>query len=89
MNTNDDLSLIKAFHERELKGYRNALNGPEVKELVEALGKAYHELNIIHARSGVPYDDCGAKSCVSPDYFSSVVEECREALAKFKEVCKS
>lgn len=48
--------------------------------LRDALQKAYHELNIIRARSGVPYDDCGMRSDVDPVYFSSVVDGARAAL---------
>ena len=50
------------------------------KILFDTLSKAYRELNEIHARDGVPYTHQGIPSCVSQDYFSSVVEDCRKAI---------
>jgi len=48
--------------------------------LLAALQKAFHELNAIHARDGVPYTHNGWKASVTQEYFTSVVEECVAAL---------
>jgi hypothetical protein len=53
----------------------------ENKSLREALEKTWKELNIIRARSGVPYDSDGIKSDVDEKYFSSVVDDAKQALA--------
>jgi hypothetical protein len=53
---------------------RNAL-------LCAALRNASHELNIIHARDGVPYDHNGWKSSVTQEYFTQVVEDSYAILA--------
>lgn len=54
------------------------------ERLREALLKAYHELNVIRARDGVPYCFDGMKSDVDEAYFSSVVDEARAALAELE-----
>jgi hypothetical protein len=50
-------------------------------DLLDACKAAYRELNEIHARDGVPYTYQGIKACVDEDYFASVVEQCRKAIA--------
>lgn len=50
------------------------------KQLLSAVWKAWHELNAIRARDGVPYNYQGFKSDVDPVYFSSVVDECDFAI---------
>ena len=50
--------------------------------MLEALLKAYRELNEIRARDGVPYTYQGVKASVGEDYFASVVNECRLAINK-------
>lgn len=52
----------------------------ECLELRAALKKAYHELNTIRARDGVPYCYDGRKSDVDERYFSDLVDECYKAL---------
>lgn len=54
-----------------------------VKILVEASKKALYELNAIRARDGVPYCYDGIKSGVDENYFSSVVDGLRSALAEY------
>lgn len=51
-------------------------------KLLAALKKAYLELNEIHARDGVPWTHQGVEASVDHAYFSSVVDECRDAIAK-------
>jgi hypothetical protein len=51
-------------------------------DLLEACKKAVRELNEIRARDGVPYNQWGMKSSVTPEHFSSVVDECFAAIAK-------
>lgn len=53
---------------------------PERDSILAALAKAYRELNAIRARDGVPYTRDGWKSDVQEEYFSSVVDECRDVL---------
>ncbi len=50
---------------------------------VEALRKAYFELNTIHARDGKPWTGVPypMPTEVDQDYFTSVVDECRAALS--------
>jgi hypothetical protein len=50
------------------------------KQLAGALWKAWHELNTIRARDGVPRTHQGFKSDVAEDYFSEVVDECGAAI---------
>lgn len=50
------------------------------QQLLQALEKAYYELNEIRARDGVPYKFDGTKSSVDEQYFSDVVDECRAAV---------
>lgn len=50
------------------------------KVLVDLLHKAYHELNTIHARDGVPRTHQGFRSSVSQSYFTQLVEDMRDAL---------
>lgn len=50
------------------------------QQLLQALEKAYYELNEIRARDGVPYKYDGTKSSVDEQYFSDVVDECSEAI---------
>ena len=52
------------------------------KLVVKALTKAHYELNAIRARTGVPYDLNGYATPVDEEYFSSVVELCKEALGE-------
>lgn len=65
-----------SFREYELED--EAVNNHA--RLVDALEKAYKELNEIHARDGVPYTSDGWKASVTQEYFTSVVEQAREAL---------
>jgi len=57
-------------------------------ELVEALGKAHHELNAIRARDGAPlciqWGPNGPMQSfqVSEEYFNELVDECHAVLAK-------
>ena len=66
----------------EKEAMSNALVMAASKDLLEALKKAYVELNTIRARDGVPYTYDGWRSSVDEDYFSSVVDEARAAIAK-------
>lgn len=50
------------------------------KQTLRALWKAWYELNVIHARDGVPYTRNNGKSSVDYEYFSSVVEECKNVI---------
>lgn len=51
-------------------------------ELLSQLHNAYHELNAIHARDGVPRTHEGFKSSVSQEYFTGLVEGIRDLLAR-------
>lgn len=50
------------------------------KLLVTALRNAYDELNAIRARDGAPYHRDDGMPYTTPEYFSSVVEECSAAI---------
>lgn len=72
--------MLARFWDTEHKGLpKSAALIENAPRLVEALRKAYRELNAIHARCGVPWWETG-KSDMSQEYFTSVVEECRAAL---------
>lgn len=53
----------------------------QLQEIVAALEKAYHELNEIRARDGVPWTHQCMRSSVDETYFSSVVDDCQTAAA--------
>lgn len=50
------------------------------RQLVRAAVRAFHELNTIRARDGVPYTQGGWKSTVCEEYFSSVVDGLNDAV---------
>jgi len=50
------------------------------KQLTNALWMAWHELNTIRARDGVPRTYGGFKSDVNEEYFSEVVDTCSAAI---------
>ena len=79
--------LRLAYQERDaLLAERDA-----VRAAVEALDKAYRELNAIRARDGAPQVidwDRGRPmqhDAVSPEYFSQIVDECESALAALRQ----
>lgn len=43
-------------------------------EAILAMCQAYHEMNVIRARDGVPYTHAGYKSDVAQDYWDAVME---------------
>lgn len=81
-----EVNVILAFNGRSFEELRemreaNATLIAAAPQMLAALEAAVRELNEIRARDGVPRTHQGFRSSVTPEHFSSVVDDCFAAIA--------